>query len=63
MATLDEPDISRLLEGLEFQDAKHALDFCLNRCVKRLGNDLGCAATCQLRKKYGIPPFGKAYPR
>jgi hypothetical protein len=63
MASLDEPEISRLLEGLEFQDPKHALEYCRFKCIKRLGNDLGCADTCLLRKKYGIPPFGKAYPR
>jgi hypothetical protein len=49
-------------EGIkkEFKNPYEALQFCIYFCDKIT---LGCANNCELRKKYGIPPFGERYPR
>ncbi len=44
---------------LEVKSSKEALDWCLHNCPR---HEQTCAANCDLRKKWKIPPHGKRYP-
>jgi hypothetical protein len=40
--------------------AKAAIHYCVMECPLR--GSLGCALTCELRQRFGIPPFGSKWP-
>jgi len=43
----------------EIKSSGDALRYCLTECRR---NPVDCAGTCELRKKWKIPPFSKQYP-
>jgi hypothetical protein len=52
--------LRKLLPKKDFKDANQVLAYCLSgECPNDV---LGCALTCKLREKWGIPPYGEKYP-